>query len=259
LGYIHVRLGPTKVGYWGIFQPFRDALKLFSKENFKLTKLNYFFYFVGPLVGMFLCLSLWLVFPIWSCVSFLNLSLIYFFCVSSLMVYPLLGSGWSSSSKYRSIGAYRAAAQAVSYEVRMILMLLGVCWLMGLYKFLIWGFGQRIVRFWAVSFPLLFCWLVACLAERNRSPFDFREGESELVSGFNTEYGGGLFSLIFITEYGSILFLGVFTSFFFLWEEGDWGVWKLFLYPLFMCGCVVVFLVFDMISWWWWLGKLFYL
>jgi len=64
LGYIHVRLGPTKVGYWGIFQPFRDALKLFSKENFKLTKLNYFFYFVGPLVGMFLCLSLWLVFPI---------------------------------------------------------------------------------------------------------------------------------------------------------------------------------------------------
>jgi len=216
LGYLHVRLGPNKVGFYGILQPFRDAIKLFRKEINKLIKLNFYYYFISPLFGMFLFMILWCVFPIWFSIVFFLYSLIFFFTLSRLMVYFLLGSGWSSSSKYRSIGSYRSAAQAVSYEVRIMFTLLGICWLIGRYIMFVWEFYQRRVWFFFINLPLFFCWLLTCLAERNRSPFDFREGESELVSGFNTEYGGGLFSVIFITEYGSILFLGGLTSFLFL-------------------------------------------
>jgi len=204
------------VGLYGIFQPFSDALKLFSKENIKLIKINYFLFYLSPLLGIFLCLVLWIIFPVWASLTYVFYGLVlFFFCVSSLMVYFLLGSGWSSRSKYSAIGAYRAAAQAISYEVRMILMLLGFCWFIGRYNFIGWSFFQGEIWFCFFCVPLFFCWMIACLAERNRSPFDFSEGESELVSGFNTEYGGGLFSIIFITEYGSILFLGIFTAMFF--------------------------------------------
>jgi len=143
LGYIHIRFGPNKVGFYGIFQPFRDAIKLFRKEGAKLMKVNYMFFYVSPLLGMFLCLSLWLIYPVWSSITFFSYSLIYFFCVSSLMVYFLLGSGWSSGSKYSLVGAYRAAAQAISYEVSMILMLLGVCWMVGGYIIFVWEYNQR--------------------------------------------------------------------------------------------------------------------
>jgi len=204
------------VGFYGIFQPFSDAIKLFSRENIKVIKLNFFIYYASPLLGIFLCLMLWIIFPIWSSLSMSLYGLILFFCISRLIVYFLLGSGWSSSSKYRSIGSYRAAAQAISYEVSIILMLLGACWMIGGYNFISWEFSQFKTWFAFICVPLFFGWLIACLAERNRSPFDFSEGESELVSGFNTEYGGGLFRMIFITEYGSILFLGMFTSLFFL-------------------------------------------
>lgn len=204
------------MGFYGIFQPFRDAIKLFSKENIKVIKLNFFIYYISPLFGIFLCLLIWLVFPVQFSLRRIGFGLIFFFCISSLMVYFLLGRGWSSSSKYSSIGSYRAAAQAISYEVRMILILLGICWIVRGYNFLYWNFTQFSLWFSYMCFPLFISWLIACLAERNRSPFDFSEGESELVSGFNTEYGGGLFRIIFITEYGSILFLGIFTSFFFL-------------------------------------------
>jgi NADH-ubiquinone oxidoreductase chain 1 len=215
LGYIHVRVGPDKVGYIGIFQPFRDAIKLFTKEGIKLYKLNYLVYYFSPLLGMFLCLILWLVPPIWGIFIFNVYGIIFFFCISSLMVYFLLGRGWSSSSKYSSVGSYRAAAQAISYEVSMILMLLGICWLINSLNFLWWNYGQVKISYLIIVLPIFVRWLIACLAESNRSPFDFSEGESELVSGFNTEYNGGLFSIIFITEYASILFLRVFTVYFF--------------------------------------------
>jgi len=171
-------------------------------------------YFFSPLFGLLLCLSLWVIFPYWGILSFFNFNSILLFCIISLIVYFLLGCGWTSFSKYSSIGSYRSAAQGISYEVRIILILLGFFWLINsfnLYNFFYW---QQILPFFLLSFPISVIWLIICLAESNRSPFDFSEGESELVSGFNTEYRSGGFSLIFITEYGSILFLCLFTCVF---------------------------------------------
>lgn len=216
LGYIHFRFGPNKVGFWGIFQPFSDAIKLFSKESFKFEKLNFFLYSFSPILGLFLCILLWVVFPFWGNLSYFIYNIILFFCIISFMVYFLLGCGWSGYSKYSAIGSYRSAAQCISYEVSLILALIGFCWLVRGYFFSFLIYWQTTIWFLFLSLPLFFVWLLICLAESNRSPFDFSEGESELVSGFNTEYGGGFFSLIFITEYGSILFLRIFTSIFFI-------------------------------------------
>nr|YP_010385519.1 NADH dehydrogenase subunit 1 [Halotydeus destructor]UPN63263.1 NADH dehydrogenase subunit 1 [Halotydeus destructor] len=216
LAYSHFRFGPNKVGYFGLLQPFSDVVKLFSKEMVKPYKLNYTMYYISPLLGLVLCLMMFCVVPFWGFFSFVVFSLILFFTLSSFMVYFLLGSGWSSFSKYSLFGSYRSAAQGISYEVCMFLLLFSFCWLCHSYFFGEVIFLQYGIWFLFNSFPMFFCWLLICLAESNRSPFDFSEGESELVSGFNTEYGGSLFSIIFITEYASILFLSLFSSMFFM-------------------------------------------
>jgi len=137
--------------------------------------------------------------------------------VSRLGVYGTLVAGWSSNSKYALLGAFRAIAQTISYEVRMVLVLLRVVVLMGSYNFLNYLVFQD-GGFWFVFvvFPVFFVWLVSTIAETNRAPFDFAEGESELVSGFNVEYGGGGFALIFMAEYGCILVMRLATSVLFL-------------------------------------------
>ena len=136
--------------------------------------------------------------------------------LSRLSVYTLFLIGWSRYSKFRSIGGYRAISQAISYEISIIFLLVGYCWFLSSYNFFDWTLWQVGYWFILLIFPVFFCWLLICLAETNRTPFDFSEGESELVSGFNTEYGGGFFSLIFITEYASILFLRIISSVFFI-------------------------------------------
>lgn len=137
--------------------------------------------------------------------------------MSRLGVYGTLVAGWSSNSKYALLGAFRAIAQTISYEVRMVLVLLRVVVLMGSYNFLNYLVFQD-GGFWFVFvvFPVFFVWLVSTIAETNRAPFDFAEGESELVSGFNVEYGGGGFALIFMAEYGCILVMRLATSVLFL-------------------------------------------
>nr|WRW11476.1 NADH dehydrogenase subunit 1 [Eteoneus sigillatus] len=264
LSYTQLRKGPNKVGYMGLLQPFSDGVKLFFKEQVNLLFFNYLIYMISPLFMFFISLSIWFLYPyMWNVVSF-NYAFIFFVCCSSMGVYGLLLCGWSSNSNYSLLGSIRAIAQVISYEVS--LMMIVICMLMFTFGFSVLNLMkyQFYMIFMFFSLPLFFCWLSTCLAEVSRAPFDFAEGESELVSGFNIEYGGGGFALIFLAEYGNIilmsfmtgmLFLGcnlysftfyiksLFISFWFIWVRSTlprfrydklmYMTWKLFL-PLSM-------------------------
>lgn len=208
LGYIHFRKGPTKVFYFGLFQPIADALKLFSKEVFKGNRVVYYFFILGPLIGLFLMIILWGIYGGYWGVFGRIYSIIYFFCFLRLGVYFLLFRGWGGSRKYSLVGGYRAVSQTVSYEVSIIFFVLVFVYFVGSYDLFFLSLFQ--FNFWFVflRLPFFFSWIYVCLAESNRTPFDFSEGESELVSGFNIEYRRGVFSLIFICEYGMIIFIG---------------------------------------------------
>nr|YP_009024183.1 NADH dehydrogenase subunit 1 [Amphiporus formidabilis]AGL46761.1 NADH dehydrogenase subunit 1 [Amphiporus formidabilis] len=239
LGYIQLRKGPNKVGYLGIFQPFADAIKLFSKERVQLYSVNFFFFLFSPIFSLFLALALWFLVPSWSSTFvFSYFSVFVFLCISSLSVYSTLFAGWSSNSKYALLGALRAVAQTISYEVSMVLVLLSCVFVVGSFCFFYYGSIQNF--FFFVSFvlgPVFVVWLVTVLAETNRAPFDFAEGESELVSGFNIEYGAGAFALLFLAEYGSILVMSVFSSVLFV------GGFGFFFLCVFFGGLVSFFIL----------------
>jgi len=222
LGYIHFRKGPNKVGFIGLFQPFRDALKLFRKEKIKLINLNLYIYIFRPLIGMLIILILWICYLRWGNLITIYIGSIYIFRIIRLRVYFLIGRGWRSNRKYRMLGAYRSISQTISYEVSIILIFLIFIFFISTFNFIIFSFIQEIIWHIYLSYIIFLLWLSIILAESNRTPFDFSEGESELVSGFNTEYYGGLFSLIFICEYGIIIFLRTITSILFL---GGLRIW----------------------------------
>nr|YP_009917570.1 NADH dehydrogenase subunit 1 [Manayunkia occidentalis]QLM00889.1 NADH dehydrogenase subunit 1 [Manayunkia occidentalis] len=210
LGYIQLRKGPNKVGILGLLQPFADALKLFSKELKYPIISNFAPLVFAPMLSLFLALSLWALLPLSFNSSTLSLGIIMFLCISSLNVYAILGAGWTSNSKYALLGALRAIAQTISYEVSMALILIGPLLIMrsfNLAKFL----ESPKFLFIMLLIPFVI-WLTTLLAETNRTPFDFAEGESELVSGFNTEYSSGIFALIFMAEYASIIIMSFLTA-----------------------------------------------
>nr|YP_010999280.1 NADH dehydrogenase subunit 1 [Synorthocladius bifidus]WPM93126.1 NADH dehydrogenase subunit 1 [Synorthocladius bifidus] len=216
LGYIQIRKGPNKVGFIGIPQPFSDAIKLFTKEQIYPFMSNYLVYYLSPIFSLFLSLLCWLCIPYFIKLFSFNLGVLFFLCCLSMGVYSLMIAGWSSNSNYALLGGLRAVAQTISYEVSLALILLSLIFLVGGYNFFYFLFFQLNIWFMFLCFPLSMIWFCTSLAETNRTPFDFAEGESELVSGFNVEYSSGGFALIFLAEYASILFMSLLFSVFFL-------------------------------------------
>nr|AML25679.1 NADH dehydrogenase subunit 1 [Histeridae sp. BMNH 1274743] len=216
LGYIQIRKGPNKVGFMGILQPFSDAIKLFTKEQTFPLYSNYIFYYFSPVVNLFLALMLWLCMPFISGLISFNLGVLYFLCCSSVGVYTIMVAGWASNSNYSLLGGLRSVAQTISYEVSLALILLSFLILTSSLSFFSMLEYQENVWFILLCFPLSLMWFVSSLAETNRTPFDFAEGESELVSGFNVEYSSGGFALIFLAEYSNIIFMSVVCCILFL-------------------------------------------
>lgn len=207
LGYIQIRKGPNKVGYMGIFQSFGDAIRLFIREQIIPLNTNLYIYYFSPVLSLFVMILLWVIMPfIFSIVSF-NFTGLFFFCCTRFGVYTLMGRGWSSNRRYALLGATRGVAQTISYEVRMALIFLSFVFFIWSLKIIDFIINQLYIWFVILFYPLFLCWLTSILAETNRTPFDFAEGESELVSGFNIEYGRGGFALLFLAEYGRIIFI----------------------------------------------------
>ena len=262
LSYIQLRKGPNRVGVLGLFQPLRDALKLFSKEYIILMGVNFKIYVMGPLILFLRCMLCWLVYPLLYSLFFLELGILFFIRVTRLRVYYLLMRGWLSNSRYSLLGRYRGIVQSISYEIILFLLFLIFSFIVFSYNFLyLMNFQYLYVYLLIYIFIFFLITYVAFMAELNRSPMDLIEGESELVSGFNLEYIGGAFSLIFIGEYGIIvlrimilrivffgyfeLFIGFILVFRVIWIRGTFPrlrydfiikvFWKIFL-PLIFLG-----------------------
>nr|QVT10953.1 NADH dehydrogenase subunit 1 [Cephonodes hylas] len=207
LGYIQIRKGPNKVGIIGILQPFSDAIKLFTKEVTYPNFSNYMCYYFSPVVSFILSLIIWLLVPYYFNMISFNLGLLFFLCCTSMGVYTVMIAGWSSNSNYALLGGLRAVAQTISYEVSMALILMSSIVMVMSFNLIDFYNYQKLVWMMFLMIPLSLMWVSSMLAETNRTPFDFAEGESELVSGFNIEYSSGGFALIFLAEYSSILFM----------------------------------------------------
>lgn len=211
LGYFQTRKGPNKPSLMGIPQPFADAIKLFIKEQAKPTISNNILFIAAPATSLILAIIIWILYPHQFQSVFIPLGILFFLCVSRINVYPVFIAGWCSNSKYALLGSLRGVAQTISYEVRIALILIAGLLIRNSIDITQVAINQYSWMF-LLCLPLRIIWFITTLAETNRTPFDFAEGESELVSGFNTEYRSGLFAIIFIAEYTNILIIRIITA-----------------------------------------------
>ena len=224
IGYIQVRIGPNRVGYFGLLQPIADLVKLLHKEIIVPTRSNKYLFIIAPLFSLAPALAAWAVVPFSQGVvlSNINAGVLFLFAMGSLSVYGILIAGWATNSKYAMLGALRSAAQTVSYEIAMGFAFVGVLIAAGSMNLTDIVLSQKggMLHWWFLPLlPLFLVFWIAGIAETNRAPFDLAEGESEIVAGFHVEYSGIGFALFFLAEYASMVLISTVLTLLFL---GGW-------------------------------------
>ncbi|MBI0432476.1 NADH-quinone oxidoreductase subunit NuoH [Roseomonas sp. KE0001] len=218
---MQMRVGPNMVGPLGLLQPFADAAKMLLKETIIPAGANRALFIVGPVLTFILAMIAWAVIPVnegWA-IADINVGVLYLLAISSLGVYGIVIAGWASNSKYAFLGALRSAAQMVSYEVSMGLVIVTVLLCVGSLNLTQIVLAQKTVWFFIPLFPMFVIFFISTLAETNRPPFDLAEGESELVAGFMVEYSSMTYALFFLGEYANMFLMSAMTSLLFL---GGW-------------------------------------